>query len=534
MAVSSEAIFSLLRAGSFDEAITTLRASPELWTQREAEGGHSVLHWAALFGNLELAQEALYFGLEVDARSENLQTPLMWAATRGQLKVAKVLLEAKADPHAQDSVGASPFILAVQHSQIGVLLLLFALCKHSELFASKDCKGCGALHWAAYKGDEPSLQLLEYFSADFHAVDNEQMTLLHRAAQGHQDRIIPFLLERGVDPSAVDNQGRTCLEVAQQVSAKSATARRLARLLEKRSSDVEAGTRRLVLRPGAEEMERVIHSAKMWVPALFWLCCVSIASLEFLIDLSTSAATLLPSTAMAFQAGVPLCLLVFAAIAFSDPGKAPARVKGNSAVEELLRALQKPGYEQVPDCSRLCTATFVLKDLRTKYCKQTKACVLEFDHFCGWLNVAIGRGNHRLFVLLSFLELSVQWLHLALCIAFARGAVVGSSWTGWLYNLAMQFPLLVFVLLMHGFSSPGILFLLVNHLYLIAINMTTNEMMNKDRYQHFWQEVNQEKGVIRKVFRNPFDKGSTLKNCLDFWWYRRRSAMNLGLREMEL
>ncbi|CAE7813748.1 unnamed protein product, partial [Symbiodinium sp. CCMP2456] len=53
------------------------------------------------FGNLELAQEALYFGLEVDARSENLQTPLMWAATRGQLKVAKVLLEAKADPHAQ-------------------------------------------------------------------------------------------------------------------------------------------------------------------------------------------------------------------------------------------------------------------------------------------------------------------------------------------------------------------------------------------------------------------------------------------------
>ncbi|CAE7884643.1 unnamed protein product [Symbiodinium microadriaticum] len=64
----------------------------------------------------------------------------MWAATRGQLKVAKVLLEAKADPHAQDSVGASPFILAVQHSQIGVLLLLFALCKHSELFASKDCK----------------------------------------------------------------------------------------------------------------------------------------------------------------------------------------------------------------------------------------------------------------------------------------------------------------------------------------------------------------------------------------------------------
>eukprot|EP00439_Symbiodinium_sp_Y106_P016118 s3517_g2.t1 len=206
----------------------------------------------------------------------------------------------------------------------------------SQSWKLQAMEGCGALHWAAYKGDEPSLQLLEYFSADFHAVDNEQMTLLHRAAQGHQERIISFLLERGVDPSAVDNQGRTCLEVAQQVSAKSPTARRLARLLEpKRSSDVEAGTRRLVLRPGAEEMERVIHSAKMWVPALFWLCCVSIACLEFLLDLSTSAATLLPSTAMAFQAGVPLCLLVFATIAFSDPGKAPVRVKGNSAVEDL-------------------------------------------------------------------------------------------------------------------------------------------------------------------------------------------------------
>merc|ERR1719223_2161906 len=98
-----------------------------------------------------------------------------------------------------------------------------------------------------------------------------------------------------------------------------------------------------------------------------------------------------------------------------DPGKLPARTKGSSGVEELMRALDTDGpSNSMPDLSRLCTTTWVLKDLRTKYCAQTEACVREFDHYCVWLNCAIGRGNHRQFVFLACIEWLTQICHLYL------------------------------------------------------------------------------------------------------------------------
>lgn len=419
-------------------------------------------------------------------------------------------------------------ILAVQHAHVGAMLLLIALVAPNEpgathgpstlqrLLQVRDMRGCTAVHWAAYKGDMPALQLLDYFDADFTALDDEKMTALHRAAQGQQEEVIGLLLDRGVDPSVLDVHGRSCLDVAEQVAKTGRMARRLRRLLEsKPSKDFEMG-KILVRRSGAEEAEHFAKRAKRMAPAIFWLCCVSIACFEYLTELQSSAWTLTPNLAVAFELGVPLCLLLFLLAAQKDPGKVPARVKGNSAVEEILRAFQLPGDEVPEGVKRLCTATFVIKGLRTKYCKVTKACVKEFDHFCGWLGTAIGQGNHRLFMALVVVEVTVQLIHLAMCFAFLQNSVTGETYSAYAYNMATQYPMVVFVVMMHGFSSPGIAFLLVNHLYLAAVNLTTNEMINAYRYDHFWQVIDG-----RKVFRNPFNKG-VLKNCLEFWWYRER------------
>merc|ERR1719499_2746485 len=101
-----------------------------------------------------------------------------------------------------------------------------------------------------------------------------------------------------------------------------------------------------------------------------------------------------------------------------DPGKLPARTKGASGVEELMRALDSDGpTNSVPDISRLCTTTWVLKDLRTKYCAQTGACVQEFDHWCVWLNCSIGKKNHRQFMCLAIVEnlTQITYLYLLIC-----------------------------------------------------------------------------------------------------------------------
>merc|ERR1719396_173489 len=68
-----------------------------------------------------------------------------------------------------------------------------------------------------------------------------------------------------------------------------------------------------------------------------------------------------------------------------------------------MKALDSPD-EVIVDLSRLCTTTWVLKGLRSKYCTQTGAVIDEFDHYCIWLNCAIGKNNHRPFICLALAE----------------------------------------------------------------------------------------------------------------------------------
>ncbi len=86
-----------------------------------------------------------------------LQTPLMWAAIHGHALVATRLLGHGAAPDAQDSLGASPSVLAVQH---GAHLALLALADAGADLRAGDVRGCGPAHWAAYRGDVTALRIL--------------------------------------------------------------------------------------------------------------------------------------------------------------------------------------------------------------------------------------------------------------------------------------------------------------------------------------------------------------------------------------
>ena len=55
-------------------------------------------------------------------------------------------------------------------------------------------------------------RLLIGAGADVNALD-QMGTALHRAARYGHDRIIALLLDAGADPSAVDHEGRTALDL---------------------------------------------------------------------------------------------------------------------------------------------------------------------------------------------------------------------------------------------------------------------------------------------------------------------------------
>merc|ERR1712110_1359215 len=83
-------------------------------------------------------------------------------------------------------------------------------------------------------------------------------------------------------------------------------------------------------------------------------------------------------------------------------------------------------------------------------------------------------------------------------------------------------PLVCFLAFTHITTIPMIGCLLAQHLNMIFRNLTTNEMINMGRYDHFWIHITSANGVSRRVFHNPFDKGGLAANWLDFWWTRKR------------
>ncbi|CAK0904089.1 unnamed protein product [Prorocentrum cordatum] len=102
-------------------ALCVARPAPE-------DLGHTLMHWAALsggFAGVEFLSKAHGpRGPRGRQAAQNGQTPLMWAVIRGHVKAAKVLLDARADPLARDSLGASPLVLCIQHQKPASFLLL--------------------------------------------------------------------------------------------------------------------------------------------------------------------------------------------------------------------------------------------------------------------------------------------------------------------------------------------------------------------------------------------------------------------------
>jgi len=540
--------FDCVKKGDLIEAARLTEETPSLW--HEQRDGYTVLHWGALAGANIFVSKGLEAGAPVDSLAPNKQTPLMWATTRGHIDVMRTLIEAQADIYARDSLGATPLLLAVQHQQHVAFLLLVAHADRDKLFAQADDNGCGPAHWASYKGDMTSLKLLEYFDVDFNGLDTTKMTPLHRAVQSSQTSVIETLFDKQVDPSLRDSQGRTCLDLAEE-NRDASMKRVLNRFLDVKDAagvviesnktaiadgDIEAGGKQLsrkVVDKDKKKMDELMQKAMSSVFATFWLVCVSLSVFQYINDLRVICWQNAPKATMAFELGVPTSLLLFFFTALSDPGKVPARVKSKSGVEELMRVYSKGTAAEVKeaDIGRLCTSSWNMKGLRTKYCKSTGACVEEFDHFCGWLNVAIGKGNHRPFMFLAVAEVSTQIVFLYLCwTASYTLTKPGSTFLEWFSELASGYPLMMLMIVIHGFTAPGILMLTFYQLRLVAMNLTTNEMMNAHRYKHFWKEVDVGTGVPRKTFKNIFNKGSMIANCVDFWFTRRRSEFGPKFR----
>lgn len=185
---------------------------------RDSEG-NTLLHWAALFPNLELLR-ILIDECQISLSSttkQTEQTPFMWSLTKtAHFRVHRFLLShptAVASLRAKDSLGATPFIIAVQHSNDKAFFLL--LGKDANVVLDTDNNGCSAIHWAAFKGEEAMIKVLLAYGSSFSGVDAQLMTPLHRAVMGGRIYLAQTILEMKADVNVLqkDHSGKTALDM---------------------------------------------------------------------------------------------------------------------------------------------------------------------------------------------------------------------------------------------------------------------------------------------------------------------------------
>lgn len=531
-------LLELAKDGNFEAPLRVLADSPERWLDRNGDG-HTLVHWAALKGHRDFVLAGIRSGhAVVDVATANRQTPLMWATLNGHTAVARDLLDARADIAVCDSLGANALMIATQHHQYMSMLLLLHRASPPELLSVRDVNGCTCAHWAAYKGDVLALKLCNYFDADLMVRDALDMLPLHRAVacppHAGQLRAVEYLLERRSDPTARNGEGKTCLDIVEarfdhrmkKVLQRSERKRSRKSASSTSIVDVELGGGFSETDSGGDAEKRSYSEALsdlskdsvlQRIFPVFWVICVSLSMFVYLMDLRQAGWELAPTVSCVFVLGTPLSLALFAYTSLSDPGSLPRGVKGRCGVEELMKGIDAEASLHA-DVNRLCTTTWVLKGLRTKYCKETDSCIEEFDHYCIWLNCAIGKGNHRPFMVLALVEMITQLSHQTLCFCAGASLIQADSTLAWVSGLLNSNPHLVLMMFLHFITIPGVFGLLLFQARLVAINMTTNEQINSDRYRHFWIGSGP-----KRIKHNPFNKGSWTNNCLDFWFYRRRS-----------
>ena len=160
----------------------------------------TILHWAAVRGNVPMMELAISCGACIDARDRGGCTPLHLAARNDRVDAASLLVTCGADVDARGDGNCTPLQMAAYRGHCTVMRLLIGC---GADLASQCDERRTPLHWAAHEGHCDAIRLLVGCSADVNASAGECGTPLHLATFKGQCPAILLLLEAGADVNAL-------------------------------------------------------------------------------------------------------------------------------------------------------------------------------------------------------------------------------------------------------------------------------------------------------------------------------------------
>ncbi|ANZ75654.1 BA75_02854T0 [Komagataella pastoris] len=403
------------------------------------------IHWAGLNNRYSVCKYLIEKGADLSLEGGELSaTPLHFAAQRGHVYISDLMLSHGANVTAKDSLGADILQAAVLSGN--VLLVIYLLNTQDQCNINTHDKNLlTPLHWASYRGDALTVDILLKHGADVTMVDNKGFTPLYWALTRPDIRIIKSLVAYGSSLHVETLEGqKDAFKIAQEMETEAILQAALKfndqnpdgsprkhYLTEKQAKGVTFFTPYLVL---FAALNLVNFQSSLWLLNLAILAVVAFAAVKLLNVFAfpvylrvsgpllkspylagTFSATafwaiftwlirILPFTFfesfvvnLIFAAMSGLMILTFYKTLMLNPGYVPLPLEKSEIKKTIKDLLELHKY----DTRHFCIKSFIRKPKRSCYSEFQRRTVARYDHFCPWVFNDIGIRNHKPFIAFS-------------------------------------------------------------------------------------------------------------------------------------
>ncbi|MDF2576826.1 MAG: hypothetical protein K0S74_310 [Chlamydiales bacterium] len=184
-------------------------------------GNKTLLHWACINNQPEIAKMLVEMGLKKDSLDSNQNTPLFYACELGNEKLIKLVIDSKQQINAVNKFGETAIHVLLKRSQVSSGSLHQLLEKGAAIHL-KDKQGNTPFHLACLHEHENALEILFEFHKEalLKMCNSSKQNLLHELCKSQElesiwkIQVIKLLLKHGFSINGVDEEGKSPLYFA--------------------------------------------------------------------------------------------------------------------------------------------------------------------------------------------------------------------------------------------------------------------------------------------------------------------------------
>ena len=208
--MTKEEIVKAFENGETQKLLDLFGKNPEM-LKMDLGAGMTPLHYAAYFGNAQVADYALKNGTDLNVNDKRGLTPVWFTVSGSRPAMLKKLIALGADLRIKNPAGDDMLYRAATAANpevVGILL------DNGFQAQAKNQYGMTPLAYAARANGIDVMKLLVSRGADLKAIESSGLTLLHEAVFSGRAEAINYLLDSGLDVNAKAGESGTPLLLA--------------------------------------------------------------------------------------------------------------------------------------------------------------------------------------------------------------------------------------------------------------------------------------------------------------------------------